>query len=123
VHVSGTSHDACLLCRPQILDIMLKRHSLVTVSFDDAPRLHDTDVDAALFDDDDDEEEEDDDNDNDGGVDDDDDDDHDNDDTDKADESGTESHGAATRHSGDGGADGGLPLDGATDEDASSATV
>jgi len=41
----------------QILDTMLKRHSLVTISFDEAQRLHDTDVDPALFDDDSDEDE------------------------------------------------------------------
>jgi hypothetical protein len=32
---------------------MLKRHSLVTIPFDNADRLYQTDVDAALFDDDD----------------------------------------------------------------------
>lgn len=36
----------------QVLDKMLKRHSLVTIPFDNAHRLYHTDVDAALFDDD-----------------------------------------------------------------------
>jgi len=34
----------------EILDTMLKRHLLVTIPFDDARRLHDTDVDAVLGD-------------------------------------------------------------------------
>ena len=45
------SNGRCLL--EQVLDKMLKRHSVVTIPFDNAHRLFDTDVDAALLDDDD----------------------------------------------------------------------